>query len=108
MMKSLGVSLVRGKLGDYLDALRNIYASQLILSPKEGKPDPKPSLSSNTDSMKSRMENLAMNDAMKSSDNKTGSVKVRSLCKRSVVSCILFRYGRLQTVVRTNNILDDG
>lgn len=62
-MKTLGVSLVKEKLRMYLDALRNEYAAQLILLPNDTKSNGKPSAAAN--SVKSKMEKLAVNDAMK-------------------------------------------
>lgn len=67
-MKTLGVSLVKEKLRMYLDALRNEYAAQLILLPNDTKSGSKPNPNSVT-SVKSKMEKLAVNDAMKRPEN---------------------------------------
>lgn len=77
LMKTLGVALVREKLEAYLTSLRSQYATQLILPPKDAKPVPKESSSnSSTNSMKTKMENLAVNDAMKQKENKNTGIKI--------------------------------
>lgn len=74
LMKTLGVSLVKEKLRLYLDALRNEYATQLILLPNDTKSDSKNNTVSG--SMKSKMEKLTVNDAMKEPEKNSCGIKI--------------------------------